>query len=89
MEVKHGFGFWFYNILTMGFGQVLRFYEPGFCFVSKTPQNRHCDKMVCFLFNLTNLYMVILIDVLVENYIMAECLNYMKLKYIYSRPTMC
>lgn len=60
-----------------------------FCFVSKTPQNRHCDKMVCFLFNLTNLYMVILIDVLVENYIMAECLNYMKLKYIYSRPTMC
>lgn len=32
--------------------------------------------------------MVILIDVLVENYIMAECLNYMNLKYIYSRPTM-
>ena len=26
--------------------------------------------------------MVIVIHVLVENYIMAECLNYMKLKYI-------
>lgn len=45
--------------------------------------------MVSFLFNLTNLYMVIVIDILVKNYIMVECLNYMKLKYIYSRPTMC
>ena len=56
----------------------------------KTPQIRHCNKFVTYLFNSTKIYMIIVIDVLVEDkYIMAECLNYMQLKYIYSRHTMC